>query len=232
VSCPACHPTAGRSPARVVHERITARSQYATPGLIAAIAYSGHDPADDPRWPESGAPTRGQYGHWCRHWCGMACLAMILKHRDGNTPSLYDLLTGSLRFGAYQDQTGGTIRGMYYEPFAQYATAVHGLTAQVHKHLPASAIRAELAAGHLIIASVHKEIRRPGLPPPGKGGHLVLVTGYDGDLLHFRNPSGHTHHARNAVLSGATFANFYAERAISVTLRNSEQVAAKHQDNQ
>jgi Peptidase_C39 like family len=216
VGCPACHPAAERSPARVVHDGITARSQYATPGLIAAVAYSGHDPADDPRWPETGAPSRAEYGRWCRHWCGMACLKMILEHRDGTAPSLHDLLTGSLSFGTYQEQPNGTIRGMFYEPFAHYASAVHGLKANVHRQLPLSGIRDELAAGHLVIASVHKEIRRPSLPPPGKDGHLVLITGYDGDLLHFRNPSGHTHDARNAALPRGTFTSFYAERAISV----------------
>jgi len=217
VGCPACRPAAERSPARVVHEGITARSQYATPGLIAAVAYSGHDPADDPRWPESGAPTRVEYGRWCRHWCGMACLLMILEHRDGSAPSLHSLLTRSLRFGTYQEHPDGTIRGMFYEPFAQYAAAAHDLKAHVHRQLPVSGIRTQLATGHLVIASVHKEIRHPGLPSPGKGGHLVLVTGYDGDLLHFRNPSGHTHDTRNATLPCSTFTGFYAERAISVS---------------
>jgi len=141
---------------------------------------------------------------------------MILEHRDGTAPSLHSLLTGSLPFGAYQEQPGGSIQGMYYDPFAQYTAARHRLKAQVHRQLPISGIQAELAAGCLVIASVHKEIRRPSVPPLSKGGHLVLVTGYDGDLLHFRNPSGHTHSARNAILSCATFTDFYAERAISV----------------
>lgn len=199
-----------------MHEGIAARSQYASPSLIAGVAYHGADPADDPRWPESGAPSRAMYGRWCRHWCGMACLLMILEHRDGTAAPLHDLLTGSLSFGAYQEQPDGTIRGMYYEPFAQYAAAEHGLDAHVHRHLPLSAIRPELVAGRLVIASVHKEIRRPEFPARGKGGHLVLITGYDGDLLHFRNPSGHTDHTRNAVLPSGAFASFYAERAISV----------------
>jgi hypothetical protein len=201
-----------------VHEGITVRPQYATPSLIAAIAYHGHDPGDDPRWADSGAPSRAEYRRWCRHWCGMACLQMILEHRDQSAPSLHDLLTGSLPFGCYQQQPDGAIQGMYYEPFAKYTAAVHGLTAHVHKHLPVSGLGDEIAAGNLVIASVHKEIRRPGLPPPGKGGHLVLITGCDSDLLHVRNPSGHTDQTRNAVLAVPVFAGFYAERGISVAL--------------
>lgn len=47
-------------------------TQYATPSLIAAIAYKGHPPANDPRWRESGAPDLEAYGRWCTRLCGMA----------------------------------------------------------------------------------------------------------------------------------------------------------------
>jgi Peptidase_C39 like family len=211
---PAC-PAGGR---RLVHDGIGARSQYASPGLVAAIVYRGADPAGDPRWAESGTPTRAEYGRWCGHWCGMACLAMILEHRDGSAPSLHRLLTGCVAAGGYRVKQDGTIEGLFYEPFARYAAAAHGLAAEVHRHLPASEIPARLAAGQLVIASVHPEIRRPLLPSPGRGGHLVLVSGYDEDLLHVRNPSGHTPGARSAVLPAGRFAGFYAERAICVAI--------------
>jgi hypothetical protein len=53
-------------------------TQYATPSLIAAIAYRGHPPADDPAWRQSGAPDQETYGRWCTRLCGMACLRMAL----------------------------------------------------------------------------------------------------------------------------------------------------------
>jgi hypothetical protein len=127
-------------------------------------------------------------------------------------------LTGCRAAGAYRERPDGTIAGLFYEPFTRYAAAAHGLAASVHKQLPVSGIRTHLARGRLVIASVHREIRRPGLPSPGQGGHLVLVTGYDGDLLHFRNPSGDTAETREAVLRNDTFAGFYAQRAISVAM--------------
>src|SRR5688572_27315505 len=76
-------------------------TQYASPELVAAIVYDGHDPADDPRWAESGAPTRDDYARWCGRWCGMACLRMALTHRDGDAPTLYELLDRSLPYGTY-----------------------------------------------------------------------------------------------------------------------------------
>lgn len=58
----------------------------------------------------------------------------------------------------------------------------------------------------------------PHLPAPGRGGHLVLVIGYDGQGLHFRNPSGHTPAARSAVLPEVDFERFFAGRGVSLRL--------------
>ncbi|MGW8702823.1 hypothetical protein ACWGOK_38955 [Streptomyces eurythermus] len=74
-----------------------------------------------------------------------------------------------------------------------------------------------LDRGRLVMASVHKEIRRPENPAPGKYGHLVLVTGRQGDTVHFRNPSGHTAPARNASLPVAQFAELFGGRGVSLT---------------
>jgi len=52
-------------------------------GVCFLIAYTGLDPIDDPRWLHTGASDQAEYGRWCRHCCGMACLQMILEHRDG-----------------------------------------------------------------------------------------------------------------------------------------------------
>lgn len=194
-------------------------TQYASPDLVAAIVYAGHDPADDPRWPESGAPTRADYGRWCGEWCGMACLRMALLCRDGEAPPLYDLLTAGLPYGTYVPQADGTVRGLVYDPFAAYVRAEHGLDAEVHRHLDADGLRSALAGpGTLAIASVHREIRRPDHPAPGRGGHLVLVTAHDptADTVTFHNPSGHTPESRVATLPVATFATFFAHRAITL----------------
>ena len=212
-SCPACQ---GAAPPGGVHDPVPVYTQYQSPDAIAAIAYRGADPADDPLWQRSGAASRAEYACWCRHACGMACLQMVLHHRDGRTPPLLDLLYGCADHGGYVRQPDGSIRGLIYAPFAGYVRAEHGLDATVHPELSLAGLRAELDRGRLVMASVHPEIRRPDRPAPGRGGHLVLVIGHDAHGLHFRNPSGHTPAARSAVLPAGVFASFYAGRGVAL----------------
>lgn len=196
-------------------------TQYASPELVAAIAYDGHDPADDPRWAESGAPTRDDYARWCGEWCGMACLRMALAHRDGDAPTLYELLDRSLPYGTYVPRPDGTVFGLVHDPFVAYARAEHGLDARAHRDLDPDGLRSLLATpGTMVVASVHREVRRPDRPAPGRGGHLVLVTAHDPgtDTLAFHNPSGHTPSAREATLATDTFATFWSARAIALHL--------------
>ncbi|WP_435060121.1 C39 family peptidase [Streptomyces sp. bgisy060] len=191
-------------------------TQYASPDLIAAFAYQGRDHGADPRWAESGAPDLDTYRRWCGHMCGIACLRMALLARNGDAPTLFALLDGARKYGAYTEDTDGAIHGLIYAPFAQYVHDVHRLHTEVHPTLTVPDLLALLDAGRLVMASVHKEIRRPENPAPGKGGHLVLVTGRQGDTLHFRNPSGHTEQTRTARLPTAEFAEFFGGRGVSL----------------
>lgn len=210
MGCPACARTG------TVHEDVPVYTQYMSPGLIETIAYGGVDPADDPQWRLSGARTRQEYGRWCRHACGMACLQMVLHHRDGNAKPLLELLHQCRAYGGYVDDGDGNVKGLIYAPFAAYVRAEHGLDAQVHPRLALDDLGVLLADGWLIMASVHKEIRRPDRPAPGAGGHLVLVTGHTGDTVHLANPSGHTPQSRSAQLPRRVFASFFGGRGIAV----------------
>ncbi|MFI7642269.1 C39 family peptidase [Nonomuraea sp. NPDC049400] len=215
VVCLACTPGAS-SAQQAVHDDVALFTQYMSAEWIGAIVYHGADPADDPRWHLSGARTREEYRRWCRHACGMACLQMVLDHRDGQAPPLLELVHGCRTYGGYVEDDSGQIKGLYYDPFAAYARAEHGLHADVHPHLAAAEIPQLLADGHLVIASVDKEIRRPDLPAPGRGGHLVLITGHDHGEFRLHNPSGHTADARQASLPVAVFASYFAGRGIAV----------------
>jgi peptidase C39-like protein len=192
-------------------------TQYASPSLIAAIAYGGHPRAADPCWRESGAPDQETYGAWCARWCGMASFRMALLARDGVAPSLYELALSCQEYGAYVDEPGRP-RGLIYRPFAEYARDKHALQADVITELDPARLTAELEAGRLIIASVHPEIRHPDNDPPGTGGHLVLVTGHANGLVTFHNPSGHTPEAVVATLPVGVFDRFAAHRGISLHL--------------
>ncbi|MFF4715079.1 peptidase [Streptomyces eurythermus] len=193
-------------------------TQYAGPDLIGAFVYGGRDHADDPRRAETGAPDLDAYRRWSGHMCGIACLRMALLARTGDAPTMFELLDGARKYGAYtEDADTGAIRGLIYAPFVQYVRDVHPLEAEVHPNLTVPGLLALLDGGRLVMASVHKEIRRPENPAPGKGGHLVLVTSRRGDTLHFRNPSGHTDQARTASLPAATFAAYFGGRGVSLT---------------
>lgn len=214
-ACPAC---GGGRPGTSVHHPVRVFTQYQTASAIAAIAYAGADPAGDPLWHRSGAASTAEYAQWCHHACGMACLQMVLHHRDGHTPQLLDLCYACAGYGGYVRQPDGSIRGLIYDPFAAYVRAEHGIDATVHRQLSLAGLRAELDRGCLVMASVHPEIRRPDRTAPGRGGHLVLVIGHDSSGLHFRNPSGHTPAARSAVLPAGVFGAFAAGRGIALRL--------------
>ncbi|MGI5292939.1 C39 family peptidase [Nonomuraea polychroma] len=215
VGCLACTPGAVNAQ-QALHDSVTLHTQYMSAELIAAFVYHGAAPADDPRWHLSGARTREEYGRWCRHCCGMACLQMVLDHRDGHAPLLLELLHGCRAYGGYVEDASGEIKGLYYAPFADYVRDEHGLHAAVHRHLAAGDLPDLLADGHLVIASVHKEIRRADRPAPGQGGHLVLITGHDHGMLHLLNPSGHTPDARRARLPLVVFETFFGGRGIAL----------------
>lgn len=191
-------------------------TQYASPELIGAIAYEGHPKADDPRWAESGAPDLEAYGFWCSRWCGMACLRMALIARDGDAPTLYELVTGCEEYGGYVREADGSVTGLVYRPFAEYVRDKHDLRADVITDLDSARLTTELDAGRLVMASVTPEIRRPSQPPHLHGGHLVLMTGHEGGAVTFHNPSGHTPEAGIATLPIDVFDRFAAHRGVAL----------------
>lgn len=231
MGCSACTAPPDSRDRAISHEQVAIRTQYASPDLITAIAYEGRDPGTDPQWALSGAVDVVEYGRWCRQCYGMACLQMILQHRDGTAPDLLPLLHTAVKYGAYVEQSDGCVKGLIYAPFADYVSAEFGLTAHVQPILPMQQLLNELTpvasderagrwTGRMVMASVHKEIRRPERPAPGQGGHLVLITGHDPGTgtVTFCNPSGHTPAARAATVPATVFDTFYARRGITVTL--------------
>lgn len=197
-------------------------SQFASADLIDEILSGRMRPRDDPRWHETGAPTADVYETWSRTWCGMACIQSVLRyfgHAKG-PPSLYELATLAVSYGAYVERSPSAFAGLHYHECVEMLAREFDIRARVAAPLTFSELCNELSAGRLVICSVHNSIRDLR-PPPTKGGHLVLAVGLrstaDGRHVIFHNPSGSPHKSQSSViLREDIFVTYFAERGIVI----------------
>ncbi|WP_413508345.1 hypothetical protein [Serratia proteamaculans] len=191
--------------------------QWATPELAADLIAGRVTLADDVNWARSGARDRAEYIEWANHVCGMACLRMVLSHRDGEAPPLLELARRSLPYGAYVRE-GERIKGLIYAPFVEYVREQFALESEVRVGIEPEDLPQVLSQRRYFIASVHPGIRRPEQTPPQRGGHLVLVTAAEADCVTFHNPSGDSPATRQQVtLPMSSFGRFFAGRGIAIT---------------
>lgn len=191
--------------------------QWATPELAADLIAGRVTLADDVNWARSGARDRAEYIEWANHVCGMACLKMVLSHRDGEAPSLLELVRRSLPYGAYVRE-GERIKGLIYAPFVDYVREQFALESEVRVGIEPEDLPQVLSQRRYFIASVHPGIRQPEQTPPQRGGHLVLVTAAEADCVTFHNPSGDSPATRQQVtLPLSSFGRFFAGRGIAIT---------------
>ena len=190
--------------------------QWATPELAADLIAGRVTLADDVNWARSGARDRAEYIEWANHVCGMACLRMVLSHRDGEAPSLLELARRSLPYGAYVRE-GERIKGLIYAPFVDYVREQFALESEVRVGIEPEDLPLVLSQRRYFIASVHPGIRQPSQTPPQRGGHLVLVTAAEVDRVTFHNPSGDSPATRQQVtLPLSSFGRFFAGRGIAI----------------
>ena len=78
--------------------------QWASPELAAELIAGRMTLAQDENWARR---DRAEYVEWANHVCGMACLKMVLSHRDGEAPPLLELARRSLPYGAYVREGSG-----------------------------------------------------------------------------------------------------------------------------
>jgi hypothetical protein len=193
-------------------------AQWESRELIRDIL-SGHIRArDDPLWARSGARTPGEYEFWSWRACGIACLRMMLAGTYGETPSMMELARELVDAGAYVPGSGG-LRGLIYEPFAQFVGRRFGLRAQPVPQMTLDALLEKLGQGEVVVlASVSSAIRDSSTRPATRGGHLVLVLGASvGDVI-LHNPSGKGVHSQAfARVPMLRFEECFASRGITVT---------------
>jgi len=192
-------------------------SQWESAELVAQFVDGSLRPADDPAWAAFGASTPQEYEFWSTRACGLACLKMILDWRNQPVPPTMRLVERGLDWRAYI-RDGDSVAGLIYRPFADWVRHDFGIVAEVVPGLSVDAIIAVASPDTPVIASVHSSIRWPDRTPPQRGGHLVLVTGGTGDFLRLHNPSGIPGASqRDAVISTADFARFFAGRGLVIS---------------
>ena len=120
---------------------------------------------------------------WQKLGCGIAAIAMLIDYHTEITPSLDALLARGRAAGAFLPNAGWTHAGLID------LTRPYGLTGEsvgLH-HLSAETaledLRLALRSGP-VLASVHYTFE-PTNPIP----HLVVITGIDGDTVHYNDPA-------------------------------------------
>ncbi|NJP82742.1 hypothetical protein HCK01_36645, partial [Streptomyces sp. AA8] len=162
----------------------------------------------------SGASSPQEYAFWAPRMCGVACTRMALDYWGLPVPPSVPLVGELQDAGAYV-RDGDQVKGLIYQPFAEFVQARWGLYACAKRELPAGEIRTEITRGRLAMVSVHKTVRTPDHAPPSRGGHLVLVVGADDDGVLLHNPSGLPGRSQEfAPLSWTALDRFYAGRGV------------------
>jgi hypothetical protein len=199
-------------------------AQIASPELAESIFVHGMNPAQDPRWAESGADTPQEYAYWVERACGVACLKMCVEALGGPIRSLIEWARLGLKQGGYlirQNEDGSTHEvGWVHGVLAEMARA-SGLTSEAH---PTSleTITTYLRRGCMVIASVSYEAGDDRLPITKQGGHLMVVIGADcvdgrPHAFYVNNPSGRRKEWQaSARLSLERFAAAYSGRVIVI----------------
>ena len=171
--------------------------QIASPELATPIFVEGLDPAQDPRWAESGADSPREYAWWVERACGVACLKMCVEALGGPRRSLVAWARQGLEQGGYLVRTApdGSSRevGWVHSALASMAQA-EGLRAEA-RAASLDDIVAELRRGRLVIASVSYEAGDDRLAITHRGGHLMVVVGAEltagrPSAFWVNNPSG------------------------------------------
>ena len=202
-----------------LHERVPYFAQWESRELVAQILDGTVQAEDDPKWKASGATSKAEYASWSWSACGMACLKMILAHRNNSVIPLVTLGKKSLAYGCY-DKPLETSVGLKYTPFVDFLAQEFNIAAKAAPVLPCDQIVNELAHGNYVMASVNSLIRNPSSKPVGKGGHLVLVLGYNLDRREFylHNPSGGIAASESyAAVSFQDFTKFFSNKGIVVS---------------
>lgn len=164
-------------------------SQWESAEIVPALLAGEISAAEDPAWARSGAATPQEYEFWSWRTCGIACLRMVLAHRDGSAPPAMTVKDDCVAEGAYVVE-GTSVQGLIYAPFARYTKRKWDLAAEVVTAISLTEVGDLVRRVKPVMISVHPSVREPAGAAGGRGGHLVLAVGASPNGLLLHNPSG------------------------------------------
>ena len=202
---------------RFVHSNVPYFSQWESRELVEKIITKQIEAKDDPRWRESGAKNVQEYTSWSWSCCGMACLKMILAHKNNKVIPLVSLGKRCIKYGGYKLPLENH-PGLYYKPFVTFIKSEFGLNGKAVSALTLAEIKRTINSGGYAIVSVTPEIRFPHKQPTKRGGHLVLVFGYDDTkkVVYLHNPSGFKDSQERVEVSYGQFGKFFDNKGILI----------------
>jgi hypothetical protein len=200
-----------------VHKNMPYFSQWESRELVEKIVTGQIEAKDDPRWRESGAQDTKEYTSWSWSCCGMACLKMILAHKQDKVIPLVVLGKRCLEYGGYKMPVEKS-PGLFYKPFVNFIGKEYGLHGRAMSALTLTEIKQTVSDGGYAIVSVTPEIRFPFKEPSKRGGHVVLVFGYDDEkqVVYLNNPSGFQDSQENVAVPYGQFMKFFDHKGILI----------------
>lgn len=144
---------------------------------------------------------------WKQKGCGVADLAMLIEFYKPKTTTVQKVLENALASGAYQKNVGWKHEGL-----ADLATDydLSGRTydfSKSDKNIAFDQFKNIIKEGPAI-ASIHR-----GFDPKSSFGHLIVVTGFDDNLVYYNDP-GKRDGIRNVSITN--FINGWKKRLIVV----------------
>lgn len=200
-----------------IHQKLPYFSQWESRDLVEKIITKQIQAKDDPRWKESGAKNTEEYTTWSWSGCGMACLKMILAHKQHQVIPLVTLGKQCLKYGGYKLPLENH-PGLYYKPFVRFVKGKYNLNGRAVGTLTLNEIKRVLSKGGHAIVSVTPEIRFPAKNPTKRGGHLVLLFGYDDEkqVIYLHNPSGFKDSQEKVSISYNQFKKFFDNKGVLI----------------
>ncbi len=122
---------------------------------------------------------------WKQKGCGVADVAMIVEFYKPNTTSVQKVLEEGIKSGAYVKNVGWSHQGLASLAL-KYGLVGKTVDLSVEKNTTALKEFKEIVEEGPVIASIHR-----GFNPKSPNGHLIVVTGFDDELVYYNDPGKH-----------------------------------------